>query len=323
MTIRSVLYRADDSDLDDVELGADVLAGLDERQLLWVDIASPQDDELAHVAKLFGLEPAALRLPPHANRPSLENYGTSFRLCVYAALSGESGRCQSQPLTLVAGENFVVSVHGGNLPFIEELRRREKGDSKLGELTAESFVASLLDWQLSTFFHAVERLEHDVDEVEVAVLGRKQTSGFLKKMVAARQEISELRRLLKPHRDVIYGLARPDFIATERPEAKPHFFALTAHFERAEDALESARDLVVGSFDLFSTRAAQRTNETMRVLTFVTVLMGSLSLIAGVMGMNFGLAIFDSGARGFYTVMGVMAAVAVVSLAVGRWRRWY
>jgi magnesium/cobalt transport protein CorA len=323
MTIRSVLYRADAPDLDEVELDAGVLSSLDERQLLWVDLSTPTEDEVASVAALFKLRTSALQLPPQPHRPSLENYGACFRLCVYAALNGNTERCQARPLTLVAGDNFVVSVHNGNLPFIEELRRREKGDTKLGELTAESFVASLLDRQLSTFFHAVERLEHDVDEVEIAVLGRRQNSAFLKKMVSARQEISELRRLLKPHRDVIYGLARPDFIATERPEAKPHFTALTAHFERAEDALESARDLVVGSFDLFSTRAAQRTNETMRVLTFVTVLMGSLSLIAGVMGMNFGLEFFDSGARGFYTVMGVMAVVAVAALVIGRWRRWY
>lgn len=322
MAIRSVLYRADESDLE-VELDARVLDGLNERQLLWVDLAAPEGDEVENVAALFHLRASALRLPPHPHRPSLENYGTCFRIAVYAALDGNGERCRAHALTLVAGENFVVSVHGGELPFIDELRRREKGDTKLGELSAESFVASLLDWQLSTYFHAVERLEHVVDEAEVAVLGRRRTSGFLHKLVSARQEISELRRLLKPHRDVFYGLARPDFTATERPEARPHYAALTAHFERAEDALESARDLVVGSFDLFSTRAAQRTNDTMRVLTFVTVLMGLLSLIAGVMGMNFGLPIFEAGERGFWIVLGIMALVAATALAIGRWRRWY
>jgi magnesium transporter len=322
MAIRSCLYRADAVDLE-VDLDATVLAGLNERQLLWVDVAAPQDGEIDRVAALFRLSPAALRVPPHPHRPSIENYGPCFRIAVYAVLDGNGDPCKPLPLTLVAGDNFVISVHAGNLPFIEELRRREKGDTKLGELTAESFVASLLDWQLSTYFHAVERLEHEVDEVEVAVLGRRQTSGFLRRMVRARQEISELRRLLKPHRDVFYGLARPDFTATERPEAKPHFTALIAHFERAEDALESARDLVVGSFDLFATRAAQRTTETMRVLTFVTVLMGSLSLIAGVMGMNFGLPFFETGERGFWQVMGLMSIVVAIALGVGRWRRWY
>jgi magnesium transporter len=322
MTIRSCLYRADDRDLE-LEVDATTLARLDERQLLWVDMAAPDAAEVERIATLFKLRPAALRVPPHPHRPSLENYGACFRIGVYAALDGKGGPCQARPLTLVAGDNFVISVHNGDLPFIEELRRREKGDTKLGELTSESFVASLLDWQLSTYFHAVERLEHTVDEAEVAILGRRATTGFLRKMVHARQEISELRRLLKPHRDVFYGLSRPDFTATERPEARPHYSALNDHFERAEDALESARDLVVGSFDLFSTRAAQRMNETMRALTFVTVLMGLLGLVAGVLGMNFGLPLFQTGMSGFLTVIGSMAAIALTALLIGRWRRWY
>jgi magnesium transporter len=322
MGIRSCLYRADDPDLE-VPLSREVIGALNERQLLWLDLAAPEAADIERVAELFDLRPSALRLPPHPHRPSLENYGACFRLCVYAALGSKGGPCQARPLTLVAGENFVISVHNDDLPFIDELRHREKGDTRLGELTAESFVASLLDRQLSTFFHAVERLEHDVDETEVAVLGKHPPSGFLRKMVHARQEISELRRLLKPHRDVYYGLSRPDFTATERPEAKPHFTALIAHFERAEDALESARDLVVGSFDLFSTRAAQRTNETMRTLTFVTVLMGSLALLSGVMGMNFDIPFYRSGTGGFYAVLAGMGVVVLVALGLGRWRRWF
>jgi magnesium/cobalt transport protein CorA len=323
MTLRTCLYRADEPDLE-VELEPRVIGALNERQLLWIDLASPDSGEIARVAQLLDFRPGALRLPERVRRPTVENYGHCFSLTVYAALDRADGHSQAKPMTLVAGENFVVSVHNGDLPFIDELRRREKGDTRLGELTSESFVASLLDWQLSTFFHAVERIEHDVDVAEVAILGRQQQpTGFLRKMVAARQEISELRRLLKPHRDVFYALARPDFTPTEAPETRPHYRALINHFERAEDALESARDLVVGSFDLFSTRAAQRTNETMRALTFVTVLMGSLSLIAGILGMNFDVPFFTSGEQGFYTVMTLMGAVVVGALAIGRWRRWY
>jgi magnesium transporter len=288
-----------------------------------VDIASPAEDELARVAGMFHFRSDAMRVPAHPHRPSLVNYGKCFRIAVYAALDGRhDGACDARPLVLVAGKDFVISVHNGDLPFVEELRRREKGDTQLGELASEAFVASLLDWQLSTYFRVVERLEREVDEAEVAILGRRFPTGFLRKMVQARQEISELRRLLKPHRDVFYGLSRPDFTPTEAPESKPHFLALNEHFERAEDALESARDLVVGSFDLFSTRAAQRTNDTMRVLTFVTVLMGSLSLIAGIMGMNFDLP-FGTGVHGFWLVMALMAVVVALSLVVGRWRHWF
>jgi Mg2+ and Co2+ transporter CorA len=69
-------------------------------------------------------------------------------------------------------------------------------------------------------------------------------------------------------------------------------------------------------------RAAQKTNDTMRVLTFVTVLLGSLALVAGVMGMNFELAFFRTGQRGFFIVTGVMVAATVVSILVALWRKW-
>ena len=88
------------------------------------------------------------------------------------------------------------------------------------------------------------------------------------------------------------------------------------------DAVENARDLVVGTFELYSSRSAERTNDTMRVLTFVTVLLGTLALVAGVLGMNFQAPFFETGGRGFWTAVGAMAAAAVAALALARWRRW-
>ena len=88
------------------------------------------------------------------------------------------------------------------------------------------------------------------------------------------------------------------------------------------DAVEMARELVVGSFELFTTRSAQRTNDTMRVLTFVTVLLGTLAVVAGAMGMNFKAPLFDTGKTGFWVTVGLMGLVTVVATVVARWRKW-
>ncbi|MFA6987177.1 MAG: CorA family divalent cation transporter, partial [Arenimonas sp.] len=109
---------------------------------------------------------------------------------------------------------------------------------------------------------------------------------------------------------------------TEQPEAKPHFEALNLRYERVEDELDNARNLVIGSFELLSARAAQKTNETMRALTFVTVLMGSLALIAGVMGMNFELGFFRSGLSGFLIVTGSMVVFSAAAIWLARKRSW-
>ena len=88
------------------------------------------------------------------------------------------------------------------------------------------------------------------------------------------------------------------------------------------DMVENTRELMVGSFELFSSQTALRTNETMRVLTFATVLIGTLAVLAGVLGMNFDAAFFATGDAGFWWALGGMAALAVAAVVVARWRRW-
>jgi Mg2+ and Co2+ transporter CorA len=61
----------------------------------------------------------------------------------------------------------------------------------------------------------------------------------------------------------------------------------------------------------------------MRTLTFATVLLGSLAMIAGALGMNFKAGFFDSADTGFWTAIGAMASIVLVAVGLGRWRRWF
>ena len=326
MTIKALLYSADAPDREAELEGLDV-ASLTERQLLWLDLASPTPEECATVARLISAEDRLVCAGPGKHeRPGLWNYGHQFRLTATALNLPAAGQ-KARPLwtTLIAGANYVVSIHEGDVDFFDELRQREKGDTGIGALSAESFVASLLDWLLNGYFQALELLVREIDRVEVAILSKKDPDSVRAQvdlLIQARRRVAEVRRLLISHRDVFYGLARPDFMATETPETRPHFIALNARLERAEDDIDHARELIVGAFELLSTRAAQKTNDTMRVLTFVTVLLGSLALFAGVMGMNFELAFFHSGQKGFLIVTGIMVLITLVSTLVALWRKW-
>jgi Mg2+ and Co2+ transporter CorA len=225
---------------------------------------------------------------------------------------------------LLAGPNYVLSVHREPIEFLTTLRERERAETELGALSAESFVASLLDWQISTYFEAVSDLEAAVDKLEVAILGSRKHHESLPELLILRRAASRLRLMLSSHRKLFNALARPDF----RPvrgggEADANFRALDIRYERAVDTVENARALVVGSFELYTSRTAQRTSDTVRVLTFATVLLGSLSVIAGVLGMNFPqFAFFATGAHGFWTSIAIMAGFSGSALLLAWLRGW-
>lgn len=322
---RAVLF---DTRGPDRALSADELEGASpgQDQLLWVDVeagAVPSALEATlPLARRLGMRGLEARGLDAGGGASLRNHDDWFLVQVVAVESEDGVRFGGHPLLLLCGQRVVISVHVGGLGFLDALRAREQADSRIGALGAESFAASLLGWLVDGYLDAVSKLEAEVDRLEVSLLASRRHRHCLPELARLRRAASRLRRLLAPHRAVFGAMARPDFRPDADTHVDRHFRALEQRFERAMDAVENARDLVVGTFELYSSRSAERTNDTMRVLTFVTVLLGTLALMAGVLGMNFQAPFFEAGARGFWTAVCAMAGLTAAALLLARWRRW-
>ena len=82
-----------------------------------------------------------------------------------------------------------------------------------------------------------------------------------------------------------------------------------------------AREAIVGSFDVLIARTGHRTNDIMKVLTLASVILLPGALIAGVMGMNFKVGLFDASWL-FYVVLAVIVLVAPVTVGFAKLRHW-
>ena len=324
--VRTMLFdaRARDHDVDPERID---VAALADGQLLWVDVQAKDADAavrallpLAAKLGMDGVEPAVREALDGA--PRVRNYGDWFMVQAMGVQPDAEQRMRGVALLLLCGRGLVLTAHLGQLDFLEELRERERGESHIGVLQADSFSASLLGWLVDGYLEAVSMFEADVDKLEVALLSQPRHRECLPDLARLRRVASRLRRLLAPHRAVFAAMARPDFRPDADANADRHFRALEQRFERALDAVENARDLLVGTFELYSTRSAERTNDTMRALTFATVLLGTLAVFAGVLGMNFEVSFFKAGAQGFWIALASMTAFSALSLLVARWRRW-
>lgn len=320
-SVCATLFDADQGDRV-IQMTASSAGALSDRQLLWIDLQCPAESDLRSVASSLSLPDASIidALNGGTN-PVLHNCGDYFWLRAVAVDDEPGAGFQGSVLVLIAGKNLVVSIHQQPIEFIEQLRKRESARTDIGALGAASFTASLLDWHLSTYFQAVSRFEMEVERLEVDILSDKPRE-CLTELRTLRKAASRLRRMLAPHRVIFAGLARPDFRPTEEQRTDGHFLALDANYERAMDIVENARELVVGSFELFSTQTALVTNETMRTLTFATVVIGMLAVIAGILGMNFETPFFKAGTLGFIVAAGAMLLLAVAAILIGRKRRW-
>lgn len=319
-SLRGRLFDGDGDDRD-VEVTSSLLAELDGRQTLWVDLSDPDEATIDALAGLWDLAPETRRaLEAGPSGPLLATFDSYLHLAVTTVETDDDGE-RTARLVCIVDEHAVVTVHREPLAFLDRFQEHLRGDTQIGLIDGPAFVALLLDWLLTGYFRAVEGLEQEADRLDHRALHPRSEGDLLADLVRLRRRISSLRRVLTPHREVFAALTRPQLTGLGDPEDEAVFRALADRLERAIDAVETARELVLGSFDVHMTRTSQRTNDIMKLLTLVTVILLPSSVIAGVMGMNFRVAFFDEAAF-FWLVLVAMVAIAAATLLTARVRRW-
>jgi len=223
-------------------------------------------------------------------------------------------------LHLVAAPNRVVSLHAESVRHLSEPVAVVASDPRFGRLDAGTFLGLLLDGMLDGYFSEVERIEQVIDDLDARALRHDRSDPLLNELVDVRRRIAFLRRSLAPQREVFAALLRPVADQELSPIGWP-WPGLAERLERALDATENAREQLLGSFDIVMTRVGQRTNDVMRVLTVMSAVLLPSVVIAGAMGMNFKVPIFDDPGN-FFVVVAVMGLLAVAILVVARLRRW-
>lgn len=313
------LYAADGADR---EVGLDALAQCtpEERELLWVDLEAASEREYDTVMDALDV-PGDLR-GGTARAPGVRAQGEHFRVDVVPVTGTDGLQFAGACLTVIAGTNTVITLHEQPIDGLKAVRAMADGASDVGVLSADSFTASLLDWTVSTYFEAVGEFERHLERLEERILDGRDRH-CLDALRRLRRAASRMRRMLAAHRVVYDTLSRPDFRASGGKDAERHFIAVDTRFERAMDLVEHARELVIGSFELFSSQTALQTNRAMSRLTFATVVLGVLAVVSGMMGMNFDATFFAARDRGFWTVVVGMVVAAAVAMLVGRKRGWF
>ncbi len=321
MTIRAFLYDATGIDRE-VTLEAKPINDLHDRQMLWIDMFDFDEAELHQVSTALALTRESVYALLHpGRRPRLDNYGDYFQLNVDTIQEAES-KYSVVELTFILGRNVLLTAHREPVAFLESFDQRIKGDSDLGQLDTPSFLAALLDWHITSYFRIIDLLEIQIDRIDAHALRPRHTRNLLSDLARLRQRVAFIRRRLTPHREVYAAMARPDFHLLSESGANAHYTALNDRLVRAIEAVENARDLLIGSFDMFTTQTTLRTNEVIKMLTLVSFVWLPAGVIVGIASLLLRNPVYPVGREGFWLMLVLIGMIGAGTLAVARWRRW-
>jgi magnesium transporter len=254
----------------------------------WLDVTGTDDPALLEaIGKHFGLHPLSLEDVAHAHqRAKVEAYeGHAFITMRSLERRPEEGLSTEQ-ISLFVGAGWLVSFQERPGDEFDPVRERIRtGRGKTRSCGADYLAYSLLDAIVDSAFPVLETYDHTLDGIEARVVAGGDPH-VVSELHRARADLLQMRRVIWPMREALAALLRED--APEfSPATRVYLRDCHDHAVQLLDLVESWREIAASLMDLHMSAVGQRTNETMRLLTVISVLFMPMTFIAGVYGMNF------------------------------------
>ena len=286
----------------------------------WHEIRDPQDPELDRLAERYRLHPLHIEDCSHRHQSAKIEESRGYIFAVLKLVTQQTGGdLHESDLDIFLGRDFIITVEDKNCPPARHLLEQARGAAS-GQ-RADQIFYRITDGVVDSYLPILDHFNEVIDELEDQALDRP-TPDTLQRIFDTKRSLILLRRVLVNTRDVAGHLQRSETELIHR-DMWPFLRDIYDHVSRNLDLVETQRDLLTGTLDIYLSSVANRTNQVMKVLTVLGTIALPALVISGIYGMNLkGLPWVDS-SHGAAIVSGVMAATTVVLLIILRLMRWF
>jgi len=291
--------------------------------MLWVDLAQPTADEIKQILeKLFGFHPLAIEdCVNDTPFPKLEAYDDYLYFVMHAVDTSEAPAFKTTELDLFLGKNFLVTFHHQSLGPVDAAREHFLRDVATPVRGPDRFAHTILDFMVEAYKPPLEVLRLEIDKVEEGVLHEISADELFPKVVALRKQLSRLRQIVRPQREIAVDLAQGKH-AFIRSALVPYLRDLGEELGRMETQTQVWAEQLILSFRIYINKSSHEANAGIRVLTAITALTFPALLIGGWFGMNFSHMTELSWLHGYPVAFALMLVGTYATYLFMRRKKW-
>lgn len=289
----------------------------------WINVGGVHKlDLLEAFGKQFGLHPLLLEdIANTDQRPKLDDYETYVFLVVKMLAVTDRGGILVEQVSFVLGRNYVLSFQENGTDVFSPVRDRLRaGKGRLRHNGSDYLLYALVDAVVDQYFAVLESLGEKIETLQERVMADPKPD-TLRDVHALKRQLLFVRRAVWPLREVTNSLSRSDCPYLHEP-TKVFFRDVYDHVVQVVDTIETFREMLSASLDIYLSSVSYRLNAVMRVLTVITTIFMPLSFIASIYGMNFEHMPELKWEWGYPFVLGAMGLVAAGMLIGFRRRKW-
>ena len=288
---------------------------------LWIDISDPSADDLQSIAKEYDLDEDSIRLiGQKTKRPQirmLDNYIFSIILDIRFKTIKQ---LLIEGIYIYVGQNWIITLHSSEVNIFSNIKDTlEKKNTKLLTSNISALYYTLIDEIISRYEQLLTSIELTITDFEQKSLYKKPSKNTLSYLDIVAKQTIIIRRHFWYTRDVI------NFLTHMQDQDSDIKYLQIAYDDIGQliELVESYRDTINSTRDLYIANISLQLNDTMRILTVFSVILLPLTLLTGIYGMN-GLDLTKLGdiPQGMFVVLVTMALISILLLIFFKRKEW-
>jgi magnesium transporter len=287
---------------------------------LWIDITNFNSSDLHDLQEIFNLEVDTIeKVENNSKKPQIMISNNNQKFTVLLELRYKNlENLEIYPVYFFVGNGWLITLHSENVDLVSKGRRMFLKNNKIINYSIDALYYSIITTIIETYEQLVTAIELKILDFEKEA-SRIPSRNILNQLDLVSKQSIIVRRHFWQARDIINYLNKME----EDKEDIKFLGIVYDSINQLIDMVESYRETINSTREVFSSSISLQTNETMKILTIFSTIILPLSLILGIFSLQgFDLNNITIVPKDFDLLLVVMVTITSISLFFFWKKKW-
>lgn len=287
---------------------------------LWIDITKYNSSDLHQLQQIFNLDIDTIdKVETNSKKPQIMISSNNQKFTILLDLRYKNLQSlEIYPIYFFVGEGWLITIHSENVDLISRGRRMFLKNNKILNYTIDALYYSIITTIIDTYEQLVTAIELKLLDFEKDASLRPSRITLTQLDLVSKQSII-VRRHFWHARDIINYLSK-----MEQDKEDIKFLSIVYDsINQLIDMVESYRDTINSTREVFSSSISLQLDETMKILTIFSTIVLPLTLIISIFSLQgFDLNNITMIPKDFDLLLVVMGTITGITLLFFWKKKW-